>query len=299
MGNVLDVLWSFMVDYSKGWGVRRHAHNCFQMYYCISGEGAMRLENQEILLHQNDLLIIRPNQHHELHPVASGRFITIDTKFQINDEAMEAALAHAPQVTSMPDPRFYDLQQTMRDEWAANATYGREMAAALLEVSLLLLLRGNAPVSTQPPFYQQLQKQTERLSGLGKKIADYLTDHFLQNLSLDQIAQDLRYSKNYLCRTFKQASGYTIDEYVNRLRINKAYGMVCYTNQDFTTISRLCGFSSIHYFSRMFHKIVGISPTQSRNQRQNFLHTDIQTHGTFQYRYFCRNIDDAGQEENS
>ncbi|MBR3640538.1 MAG: helix-turn-helix transcriptional regulator, partial [Oscillibacter sp.] len=104
-------------------------------------------------------------------------------------------------------------------------------------------------------------------------------------LTLDRIAADLCYSKNYLCKICKSGSGFIINGYVNLLRISKAYDLVCCTNHRLTEISQQCGFSSIHYFSRTFHRIVGMTPSQARDQEQNSLYTDIRLHGSFQYRY--------------
>lgn len=36
MGDTSEVIWTFVLDYTRGWGVRRHSHDYFQMYYCLS-----------------------------------------------------------------------------------------------------------------------------------------------------------------------------------------------------------------------------------------------------------------------
>ena len=113
-----------------------------------------------------------------------------------------------------------------------------------------------------------------------------LSSGTLDELSLNQIAEEMHYSKNYLCKIFKASCGMTITEYVNCLRIQKAYDLVCCTESKLTEISVRCGFSSIHYFSRTFRRITGMTPTQARDQDQNRLKTDIRLHGTFRYRYY-------------
>jgi len=286
MEHPLEVIWTFIVDYAKDWGVRRHAHEYFQMYYCIAGQGVMLLGDQNITLKKDGCLIIRPEQEHELYPIKSGQFRTIDTKFYVHDKRIEEALLRAPQLITIEDPRFRELQQTMRNEWVTGAPFAREMAEALFEQSILLFLRNNSQPLARPPFSRILRERTEKLTGLEKTIAEYLSVHFLEDLTLDGLAKEFRYSKNYLCKVFKKASGFTINEYINYLRINKAYDLVCCTNHRFTEISAQCGFSSIHYFSRIFHHIVGMTPTQARDQEQNSLYTDIRLHGTFRYRYF-------------
>lgn len=281
----VETIWTFMVDYTKGWGVQEHTHDYYQMFYCISGRGHMLLNGQDILLEKNRCLLIRPGQTHELSPIESGQFRTIDTKFRIYDETIETALLSAPQLITITDPHFEELQQAMRNEWVSGTLFAKEMTGAQLEQSLLVFLRNNTHVSAKPPFYLALQKSTEKLTGMEKSIADYMSIHFLEDLSLDRISEDLNYSKGYLCKVFKQASGYTINEYINCLRISKAYDLICYTDYRFSEIGAQCGFSSIHYFTRTFRSIVGIPPSQVRNYKQKPINNDIRLHETFHYRY--------------
>lgn len=288
MDHPLKVIWTFMVDYPKDWGVRRHSHDYFQMYYCTAGQGNMYIEGKSFVLRQSECLVIWPNQIHELYPIENGQLRIIDTKFYILDENLKRALLQAPQVIKIADPFFRELQQNMRDEWVSGALYAKEMATVLFEQCIFLFIRDNAQVSIKPPFYRMMREKTEKLTGLEKTLALYLSEHFLEDLSLDKIAKDLCYSKNYLCKIFKNSSGFTINEYINYLRISKAYDMVCCTNHRLTEISVQCGFSSIHYFSRIFHRIVGMSPSQARDQEKNFLYMDNCLHGTFHYRYFSK-----------
>ncbi len=287
MEHSVEVIWTFIVDYAKDWGVRRHFHDYFQMYCCISGEGTMHLNGRNVPLRQTECLLIWPNQVHELYPIKSGQLRVIDTKFYIKDEALKASVLQSPQLITVENAHFREIQQTMRSEWVTGALYAKEMATLLFEQSLLLFLRNNVQITTQPPFYRTLQARTAELTGLEKSLADYLSVHFLEDLTLDHIADDLRYSKTYLCKIFKRNSSFTINEYINYLRISKAYDMVCYTNNKLTEIAAQCGFTSIHYFSRTFRRIVGITPTQARDQEQNTLYTDQRLHGTFHYRYYC------------
>lgn len=293
----VELILAFMVDYTKGWGFQKHAHDYFQMYYCIAGHGHMLLNDQDILMEKNSCLLIRPDQEHELLPIESGQFRLIDTKFYIHDEAIKASILNTPQLITITDPRFEELQHAMRNEWVSGALFTKEMSEALFKQSLLVFLRNNTRVAEQPPFYRTLQKRTEKLSGIERALADYLSIHFLENLSLDRIAEDMKYSKGYLCKVFKQASGYTINEYINCLRISKAYDLVCYTNYRLTEIGAQCGFSSIHYFTRTFRSIVGIPPSQVRNYEQKSSNTDTRLHGAFHHRYHVNDMPQLVEEQ--
>ena len=286
----IELVWTFMLDYTRGWGVRRHDHDYFQMYYCLAGEGLLFLDGQELRLKRNDCLVIRPNQVHELYPVSSGQLRIIDTKFYIRDDALYQEVLEMPAVIELADDTFRELQQNMRGEWASGAPYSKSMAALLFEQSLYLYLRQGTQVATNVPFYHALERKVAQLTGLEKKIADYVAEHYWEEVTLDRLAEDLRYSKNYLCKVFKSAAGCTISEYSNFLKIRKAYDLVCCTDQKLSEIAANCGFSSIHYFSRVFHKYVGMPPSQVRDRDRSNLNVDIRLHGTFRYRYYTQEV---------
>ena len=286
MTSNIELVWTFMLDYTKGWGVRRHSHDYFQMYYCLEGEALFFLDGAELPLVKNDCLIIRPFQIHELYPISSGHLRIIDTKFYIHESDLYQSILEVPSVVPIAENGFRELQQGLRGEWASGAPYSKIMATLLFEQCLYLCLRHGSTFSTDAPFYHDLEHTISRLSGLEQKIAEYIAEHYWENITLDHLAHDLRYSKNYLCKVFKAAAGITISEYVNFLKIRKAYDLVCYSDQKLTEIAVNCGFSSIHYFSRIFHKYVGMAPSQVRDQDRNTLNTDIRLHGTFRYRYY-------------
>ena len=286
MHGKVELVWVFIVDYAKGWGVRRHSHDYFQMYYCLTGESPIFLGDHDIHLGPNDCLLIHPNQVHEVKPLSKGYLRILDTKFYVHDEDLYQSLIEMPELVNISSPVFRRLQEETRNEWASGASYCYEMATLIFEQLLYLYLREmiRSPVSI--PFYHAMEQKMASLTGIEREISNYISENFLDEISLNQLAEDLRYSKNYLCKVFKEATGYTIIEYRNLLRIRKAYDMVRYTNQTLSDISSRCGFSSIHYFSRVFHKYAGISPSQARDQDRSSLNMDMRTHGRFQYRYF-------------
>lgn len=286
MERKIELIWTFMLDYTKGWGVRRHDHDYFQMYYCLDGEGNFYLDGRTIQLTKHDCLIMRPGQVHELYPITKGKFRLIDTKFYIHDNIIFNSIVNMPQIISMVDHSFKEIQMSMREEWASNYPFSKEIANLLFEQALYFFFRYTAPKPATIPFYYSMEQKIFCLKGIEKQISDYLSEHLLEKVSLDHLAYKLKYSKNYLCTAFKTSTGCTISEFYNYLRIRKSYDLVCNTDQKLSEIALLCGFSSIHYFSRIFHKYVGLSPSQVRDSDRNSLYTDIRLHGTFRYRYF-------------
>lgn len=223
---------------------------------------------------------------HELHPLTAGHLRIIDTKFYIHASELYQSILEIPSKISIGENTFRELQQNLRGEWASGAPYSKAMATLLFEQCLYLCLRHGTTFSDAAPFYHALEQRAAQLTGLERKISEYVAEHYWESITLDQLSSELRYSKNYLCKVFKATTGATISEYANFLRVRKAYDLVCYTDQKLSEIAVSCGFSSIHYFSRVFHKYVGMAPSQMRDRDRSTLDTDIRLHGTFHYRYY-------------
>ena len=116
----VELVWTFILDYTKNWGIRRHSHDYLQMCYCLSGSSRFYLDGQILNVGSNDCLLILPNQIHEMYPVASGQFRMIDTKFYICDSELYQAILKMPSLLTIADGNFRDLQQSMRGEWASS-----------------------------------------------------------------------------------------------------------------------------------------------------------------------------------
>lgn len=93
------------------------------------------------------------------------------------------------------------------------------------------------------------------------KTVMYLKANLCTPLSLDGIAAEFQMSNSTLSALFKDQCGIGPITYLNKLRISEAQRLIRETNLTFTEIAERVGFSSIHYFSRMFKNVSGMTPT--------------------------------------
>ncbi len=284
MTNV-NVFWIFMLDYSKNWGIHRHSHDYYQLYYITSGKGIMEIEQQRITLFPGRSVLILPGLEHELFEIQEGVLRMIDVKFYIQDDLLSNELGKIPCTLQMEE-EFYTLLSRVRTEWKSALPFKKNMANILLEQCLYSLVRTFVKSEDSKFLFPQLHEKMERLDGLSRQIADYVQQHFCEGLSLDRMAKELTYNRNYLCKVFKQATDMTIVHYANYLRISKAVDMIRYTNEKMSDICESSGFRDIHYFSKVFKQITGHTPGELRNRQEYDMYTDILQHGRFVYRYY-------------
>ena len=93
-------------------------------------------------------------------------------------------------------------------------------------------------------------------------VIDYIGKNLTADLSLEQVAAVASISPIHFHNCFKQATGRTLREYVEELRIKKATNLIVSTDWTLTRISNECGFSSQAYFSHVFKRRLGKTPRE-------------------------------------
>lgn len=97
-----------------------------------------------------------------------------------------------------------------------------------------------------------------------QKAIIYIDSDLTANLSLSAIAEAQNVSASYLSWLFKQETGKTLTEHVNKKRIKLAAKLLETTNLQIQTIAQHCGILDVQYFSKVFKKHVGKSPKEYR-----------------------------------
>ena len=112
-----------------------------------------------------------------------------------------------------------------------------------------------------------LMKKTKRFAA----VFDYIEKHYDRAVSLSEIAGHAHLSEGYFCRAFKQATGRTLVDYLNRFRIEKAVILLNQGTCIVTEAALSVGFDDINYFSRVFKKYMKQSPKSYLHNDRRFL----------------------------
>lgn len=97
-------------------------------------------------------------------------------------------------------------------------------------------------------------------------IKDYLDTHYTEKISLDSLANTFFINKFYLTRIFKKQFGVSINNYLLQIRITHAKQLLRFSDKTIENIGMECGIGAVHYFSRVFKKIEGVSPSEYRRR---------------------------------
>ncbi|MEF2803925.1 MAG: response regulator [Sellimonas intestinalis] len=100
------------------------------------------------------------------------------------------------------------------------------------------------------------------------ELEDYLEQHYMEQVSLYDLADNLHMNYSYLSAYISRKTGKHFSEHLNDTRIRHAKELLSVTNFSISYISETIGYADQSYFGKVFKKQVGMTPLQFRNQYQ-------------------------------
>lgn len=119
-------------------------------------------------------------------------------------------------------------------------------------------VKGTAP--------EKLQSAEKEKVALFKRVEQYIADNLKEELDLEETAAKFSLSSYYFSRSFKEAIGYNFTDYINMMRIKRAKELMKNDAMSIKEIGYSVGFSDPNYFSKVFKKYEGISPTEYKSK---------------------------------
>ena len=103
------------------------------------------------------------------------------------------------------------------------------------------------------------EQGNRRLIAKAKK---YILDHYMERVSLEQVASAINISPGYLSTIFRQSTGTRFTDYVTGVKIDQAKRLLRETDYKVYEVSEMLGYQNAYYFSKVFKKIVGMTPSE-------------------------------------
>lgn len=109
-----------------------------------------------------------------------------------------------------------------------------------------------ASIIISDQLWEQQQQDLQLVPSPVSLAIHYMKAHLDQKIYIADLAATANLSPEYFCRCFKEETGITAIEYLNRLRIKKAASLLATTSDSVITISHHVGFENVSYFNRIF-----------------------------------------------
>jgi YesN/AraC family two-component response regulator len=251
--------------------MQNHAHNSYEIYYLRSGERYYFIKDRSYHVRKGDLVLIQPNVLHKTMHAESPSHERILINFResyidgiFHEISPDLLRVFDEEPVIHPDSLELAMVESIMEKMMREQKHAKPGAAGytklLLAELLLLLYRHVRPADSQG-------KSSEHPTTLHRKVSDivkYINEHFREPLSLKGLAEHFHISSYYLCRIYKEVTGFTVIEYVNQLRIQEAQKLLKTTRYSVTGITEKVGFESSTHFGRIFKSLCGLSPLQYR-----------------------------------
>lgn len=116
--------------------------------------------------------------------------------------------------------------------------------------------------------YRSIQTFTNKDLTFSGKVIHYMQENLHNNLTLEQLAIHFKYSSSHFSMLFQKETGTSPINYFIKLKIQKACQYIELTDLKLQEIASILGFEEAAYFSRIFTKVMGISPSAYKKQEK-------------------------------
>ena len=116
--------------------------------------------------------------------------------------------------------------------------------------------------------YRDAKKNEAQKSDIVSAAIHYMKENLEKKLSLDQIATHTGYSTSHFTSMFNKRTGYAPLAYFNQLKIQQACKLLDFTDMKINQICYKIGIDDTYYFSRLFSKIMGMSPREYKKMKK-------------------------------
>ena len=242
-----------------------HWHEYYELEIITSGTGYAEINGNKYKIREGSVILITPSDIHRYTDI-SGKLTLMTLAFvpktleynSFADSVLmnNSIVAHANSEISK-DIVFY--LKKIQNESTSGKHLNKKYISYLLNCLMIELNRmKNSRISA-----------AESSDRSARKALAYIRDHFKEQITLNDVAEEINLSPVYTSKKLNQILGCGFNQLITELRLDYAERLLMYTDENITDISYYCGFNSTSYFSRAFRKKHNISPGRFRKNTDN------------------------------
>ena len=267
--------------------VRWHFHKEYELHLIVASAGKVFVGDYIGNFTPYSLFLTGPNlPHNWISQVAPDEVVDKrDMLVNFTDELLEnghQVFAELRQLTPLLERsrygiEFRDTTLIMRAAELMQAIADSRGVSRLGHFFILMELLAGCERYQLLSATTSLQLADESSVDRTNRAVDYIFAHYGRELSLEEVAEHLGMKPTYFSRVFKQATGRSFVEFVNRLRISKSCELLADGDRPVTQVCFESGFNNISNFNRRFQQLKGMTPSHYRRLAEQRL--TERTHG--------------------
>lgn len=242
-------------------------HDYYELYFLLSGEREVFIENKLFLLRSGSFCIIPPFSMHKTEGSAYER-INLYVSKNLLTESENAYLMRISKQGAFSFSReqiqfIIPLIKTASATETADATQKYNFLLCITKTVIAYLQM--QPLTLSPPMgstYYPKHSDTMIM-----QVVAFINQEYRQKITLETLQKKFYVSKNTLCRRFNEQMNCSPIQYITHMRLSKAKMYLSSTDKSVNEIAELCGFPSANYLGIIFKKQIGISPLNYRKKQ--------------------------------
>ena len=267
--NVSKIANIHYFEFTREFHTLKDRHEFRELIYVDSGYIEVKADDYEGIVKEGEVIVHKANETHSISCPLDEAPNVIIIGFECKSSSLDA-FSSSPTLLLGEHQRLltdivkegrnvflppYDVPNIKDMKKRRDYPFGADQLIKLkLEAFFIELVRNK--------FSEATVSNTIISDAKMHEVYRYIEENFREKISLDELCFLYSTNKTSLCAGFKETYGYTIISHINKLRIKEAKRLLREGKYNLTQISSQVGFSSIHYFSRIFKQYENKSPSQ-------------------------------------
>lgn len=269
-------------EYMNSFYFPGESHSFWEFVCVDKGEVTIGADDRSFLLTQGEIAFHQPDEFHWVRAGGKAAPNLIVISFSSDSPLMDFFRNKVLRITEtdrrilariikeartflcgrLDDP--YQTSLSVRDDAPPGAA---QIIRICLEQFLIGLVRrcGEEETNSLPPATSYIPDKISKENAdeeLFSQITEYLSENLNARITIDKICSDNLIGRSRLQKLFREQCGQGIIEYFSQMKIDMARQLIRNEQLNFTQIAEALGYSSIHYFSRQFKKLTGMTPSE-------------------------------------
>lgn len=231
-----------------------HWNEDIEIIYFIDGVTRIDYPEGSIDYHSGDIAIITPDKFHKIRPVTEDvfySFIIVDHNFLLSKRIDINKHLFQPKIVDSEISSYFDCvaESLINND---NPLFDIKTMAWVTLICEKLYSHYRITESVSSSNSSHFTICTD--------VIKYVAKNFREQINLENIASEIGVSKYHMCRCFKEHTGYSIIDYANIYKLERARELITSGSMNLTEAAKYCGYSNLSYFSRIFKNVMGVTP---------------------------------------
>ncbi len=273
--NISKIVTVHYYEFDKNFVFNGESHDFWEMVYIDKGQVQVKCDQEYLTLSQGEIVFHRPNEFHSIKALNSEpNFFVVS--FVCNSPLMAylekyhtflnktlhsfiSSVIKEAEDTYLIPKNDTTLKKLIKKDTAPIG--GEQLIKTYLEQFLILLIRNIITKDNQSVFPSKESLENHLILSAKRFIEEKVEEPFYVN----DLCVSLGYSKSYLSKLFHEQTGKTIANFALQQKIKQAKQLIREGNLNFSQISDKLAFDNPQYFSRVFKRLTGITPTEFKS----------------------------------